>query len=542
MDIRKVRSMLLLLLISSSVAAVAPVMAIEGAVESGANKTNVLPGSTNDDGSWGGWFENLFSDGLYGTLSALNSIGLLRPVVSPVVSIVGSQTTLLGPPTPELLGEVTNRAINMFDVELADGEKRKNWEQLDKEFKEKIFIGPNHSATKISSPAFKQELESLGQACFVKGNTAKLLVDGPESFKRRYELIDSAKKQIYIMAWAIDNDETGKKYAAHLAAAARKGVEVKVMLDGNVFTRNKHLETIEMMKASGVQFIPWKSPVHGAYGMHSKLMVVDGKSFITGGMNMGNCYSHAYEAVPDWRNWVDPNHYGCWRDTDVEIAGPAASLAIDAFAKLWNGQKPTEEAKVTTERCEDNGTCDVAMISHLPGPKGDNNILGMYLKAIYGAEKQIDIENAYYVTMKPIQEALIDAVKRGVKVRLFTNSDKSADEAMVAAPIIASLPPLIDAGVEVYLRKGTTMHSKFMIIDDEFTTIGSYNLNPRSEHIDTELNAVVFDKNFAENTRKVFDIDISPEKATKITKVEELPQDIFSFSSRFAARHFYEHL
>jgi cardiolipin synthase len=164
------------------------------------------------------------------------------------------------------------------------------------------------------------------------------------------------------------------------------------------------------------------------------------------------------------------------------------------------------------------------------------------IKAIYGATRVINIENAYFVPIPALTEALLSARARGVEVNIFTNSKYSIDEeARVLSDVsMKSLLPLFKAGANIYLKKGDTLHSKFMTVDGIFCSIGSYNLHPRGERYDSEMNVNILDQEGVSYLDKVFKDDIS-NLAVKITSETQLVPEQGWFS-KIIEKYFYSQL
>ena len=142
------------------------------------------------------------------------------------------------------------------------------------------------------------------------------------------------------------------------------------------------------------------------------------------------------------------------------------------------------------------------------------------LKAIYGASTLINIENAYVIMMPALKAALLDALARGVQVNVLTNSAASVDEPMVSVPILKSLPDLLNAGARIYLKKGDTLHSKFITVDGLFCQVGSFNLHPRSIRYENEMAVNILGPQKTMELDAVFNRDIS--QAQQITRFEQL--------------------
>lgn len=152
------------------------------------------------------------------------------------------------------------------------------------------------------------------------------------------------------------------------------------------------------------------------------------------------------------------------------------------------------------------------------------------LKGIREAQSTIEIENAYIVLFPALKTELQSAIQRGVKVRVLTNSHISVDEPIIAIPILRSAYDLAQMGAEVYLKKGHTLHSKLAIFDDQHTMVMSYNLHPRSERIEEEMALLIKDRKINADMKRIFEADISSEKAIKINRAEEIqiPENVIA--------------
>jgi cardiolipin synthase len=255
--------------------------------------------------------------------------------------------------------------------------------------------------------------------------------------------------------------------------------------------------------------ITWRNPSRPFDGQHRKLTIVDGARMIAGGRNIGDAYSHLNE-----------EEERAWRDTDMYVTGPAVAAARDLFARVWNDQIATRELpyepipeETSAPPFEGPGSAPVAVVDHRPGL--DEHVLLSTLIAFDAARTTIDIENAYFVRMPPVEAALLAALSRGVRVRILTNSADSCDEPIVAYAILRSLDVLRDAGAEIYLKQGQTLHGKFHMIDGVFSAIGSYNLHPRSYRLEEEVMLYVRGQATAKALLEVFELDLRAAKAVE---------------------------
>ncbi|MCM2303834.1 MAG: phosphatidylserine/phosphatidylglycerophosphate/cardiolipin synthase family protein [Elusimicrobia bacterium] len=356
--------------------------------------------------------------------------------------------------------------------------------------------GPGE-ASLFAEPGFVKEYEALAGAAFTDGNSAKPLIDGPASFKVRFGLMRKAKKSIFIQSWAFYDDATGNAAADLLIARKREGLDVKIMVDGKT-TAAHGAAVLARMAAAGVEIVYFNDAARRYDGLHTKILLVDGVHAIVGGMNFGDDYSHMGAGKK-------------WRDTDLYYRGRAAGQTARFMAALWNAQVAAQGLAHglmgPPSVFPASGKARMSFLAD--GPEGEATIMLAYLKAIAGASAVINIENAYLITMPQLREALLGALRRGVKVNILTNSAESIDEPIVIAPILASLPELIAAGATVSLKRGDTLHSKFMTVDGLFSIVGSFNLHPRSLRYEHELIVSALDARLAAALDRAFAADMA---------------------------------
>lgn len=363
-------------------------------------------------------------------------------------------------------------------------------------------------ASLFAEPAFVNEFENLSGIPFRSGNAVTPLIDGPASFAERERLIRGARKSVRMMVWGYYDDLTGERTRDLLIAKKSEGLDVKVMVDGNI-SNFIGMASLQALSDAGIEVARFRDPARKYDGMHAKLLVVDGEYAITGGMNIGDKYSH-----------LNPSAHH-WRDTDVLFSGPAASEAAAVFAENWNeqaalqGLSRVEEAKPSPQ---EKGPAAASLVYQ----RADREpvIYLSMLKAMYGASSSINIENAYFVTIPSLKTALADAIARGVKVTILSNSAQSNNEPILTGIMMESLAEMAGTGAEVYVKEGETLHSKFMTVDGAFATVGSYNFHPKSIRHEREITLNVLDGSFAREMEEAFGKDLG--LARRITKPEEL--------------------
>jgi len=405
------------------------------------------------------------------------------------------------------------------------------------EISEKVLAavkGSRYEARKAGSPSllreegFINEMEALSGAKFRPGGAAEFLVNGPASFAAKDRLMKAAKKTIYVATYAIYDDVTGNETTEILLAKKKEGLEIKFMTDDTMaFVFGA--KNLKRMAAAGIDVVRYRETGRTHDYLHVKMLIVDGEYSIVGGLNYGDPYSHK-----------NPNGLK-WRDTDVLYTGPAVTDSVRAFAGLWNSQvkEPARQVPAPREEAAGTGQARIAVTLQNP-PTLAPSILLSVLKAIYGATERINIENAYIVAIPAITRAIVEARERGVEVNVLTNSKESIDSdgKSFADSILLSVKAFSDAGANVYLKQGETLHSKFMTVDGIFCSVGSYNFHPRGERYDTELNVSILDPASVAQIDAVFARDIAEARKADTKALSPKP----GLLSRIMERYFFAQL
>ncbi|HBE89094.1 MAG TPA: hypothetical protein DDW67_08155 [Elusimicrobia bacterium] len=363
----------------------------------------------------------------------------------------------------------------------------------------------------LEDEGFIRELEDASGARFTAGNDTDYLIDGPESFAAKDALIMGARETLFVASWAFYDDETGYAAADLLIEAKRRGVDVRVMVDGKVALSHGP-RALKRMERAGIEVLRYQEIGRRHDIWHVKTSIADWTTAITGGMNFGDAYSHRGDGAK-------------WRDTDVRYSGPAAYDTALIFRGEWNAQAAVPGAKITRipappARPGSYGSARIAPV--LQNPPTDSKILLSMIKAMYGATREINVENAYFVALPAVTRALLDALHRGVAVNVLTNSPDSLNGQCksMGVPLLKSLAVLKAEGAGVYVKTGDTLHSKFMTVDGVFANVGSYNLHPRGERYDTELNVNILGRGDVAELDEAFLADIAA--ARRIDRVEDL--------------------
>ena len=350
-----------------------------------------------------------------------------------------------------------------------------------------------------ADPQFERALGSLLGPGLTHGNEVTELLNGDQIFPPMLAAIRAAQKSITFETYIYWSGDIGKQFADALAERARAGVKVHVLLDwvGSAKIEDSYLDE---MKSAGVQIEKFHKPQW--YNLarlnnrtHRKLLVVDGNMGFTGGVGI----------APAWVGHAqDPDH---WRDSHYQVRGPAVAQMQATFLDNW--------LKVTGKVLHGDvyfpplaavGTQKAQMFSSSPS-SGSESMQIMYHLAITAADHSVDLSVAYFVPDALTRELLLDALKRGVRVRLITPGENTDTETVKAASR-ATWGELLQAGAEIYEYGPTMYHCKVMIVDQLLVSVGSTNFDNRSFRLNDEANLNVLDAKFAQRQTKVFEDDI----------------------------------
>jgi len=348
-------------------------------------------------------------------------------------------------------------------------------------------------------PQFERALGSLLGPGIVGGNAVMELLNGDQIFPPMLAAIKSAQKSVTFETYIYWSGDIGKQFADALSERARAGVPVHVLLDwvGSAKMEESYLSE---MKAAGVLIEKFHKP-HW-YNLarlnnrtHRKLLVVDGQVGFTGGVGI----------APAWTGHAqDPDH---WRDSHYLVRGPAVAQMQATFLDNWlkvTGKVLHGEAYFPA--IAPAGGQKAQMFSSSPS-SGSESMQLMYHLAITAAERSIDLSVAYFVPDDLTRKLLMDALARGVRVRLVTPGEHTDTETVKAASR-ATWGELLQAGAEIYEYGPTMYHCKVMIVDQLLVSVGSTNFDNRSFRLNDEANLNVYDAAFAQRQTQVFEDDI----------------------------------
>jgi len=352
----------------------------------------------------------------------------------------------------------------------------------------------------LDDPRFTHELGVLLGPPFLQGTQARALLNGDEIFPPMLAAIRAAKVSITFETYIYWSGDIGRAFAGALAERARKGVKVHVLLDWVGSAKMDDSLVAEMAKA-GVQVKRFHPPHWSHLGRlnnrtHRKLLVIDGRVGFTGGVGV----------APQWTGRAqDPAH---WRDTHFEVKGPVVAQMQSVFIDNW--------IKVTGDvlhgpmyfpALAPAGPAAAQMFSSSPSG-GSESMQLMYLLAVTAATRSIDLSAAYFVPDALTLQALVDALKRGVRLRIVVPG-KHIDSDAVRGASRATWGPLLRAGATIAEYEPTMYHCKLMIVDGLLTSVGSTNFDNRSFRLNDEATLNIVDKTFASAQTAAFEADLA---------------------------------
>jgi cardiolipin synthase len=360
------------------------------------------------------------------------------------------------------------------------------------------------------------------------GNRVRLLEDGPATYRAMHEAILAARDHVNLETYILDDDEVGQRFAQALIDKQREGVQVNLIRD-SVGTIGTPAAFFQRMVDSGIRVLEF-NPVNPADARkdwslnqrdHRKLLIVDGRIAFLGGINISSVYSGgSFHSGSRARLQTGPP----WRDTDLQLEGPVVAELQKLFLATWQSQKGAPLAdRNYFPPPEVAGTQVVRAIGSSPD-EPFSLIYATLLSAIGSAETSIHLTNAYFAPDPQLLAALEAAAARGVDVRLILPS-RTDSELMFHAGR-SYYTQLLRAGVKIHERRDVILHSKTVLVDGVWATVGSTNLDWRSFLHNHELNAVVLGAEFGSQLQAMFDRDLAGSDAIALDKWQRRSLDL----------------
>lgn len=357
-------------------------------------------------------------------------------------------------------------------------------------------------------PAFPESAEavaSLTGSILVPGNAVRVVHDGA-FFDELIADIEQATLHVHIETYIWGNGEVSDRVSAALLEAARRGAQVRVVMDA--VGGRAGLEELDVLREAGgevVQFRPmgvdhWHSQ---NYRDHRKLVVVDGRvAWVMG---------HGF--ADEWLgSGQDEDH---WRDTALRMEGPVVTRLQSEFARAWMSASGVGFVDpTTTEPQPARGDAAIHVVASSLGQRV-SSVAVLFELAVKAARQELVISTPYFVPSAHIVEAIEDAAKRGVRVRLLVPGDTN-DSRTVRHATHALLPGLLEAGVLAWENDEVMVHQKIMVVDGLWSHVGSTNMDMRSLEMSEEMSVGVLDAATAAELTLAFERDLA--RSTPITR------------------------
>ncbi len=331
-------------------------------------------------------------------------------------------------------------------------------------------------------------------------NQATLLINASQKYEALFRAIEEARQHVHLEYYIIYDDGVGNRLRELLIRKAGEGVEVRLIYDhlGSWGLSKKYLQSL---KDGGVKVFPFlpvrlsffKSKIN--HRNHRKIVIVDGKIAFVGGINIADYY---LSGLPE---------LGSWRDTHVMLKGDAVRWLQSIFMLDWIfvSREQISNAMRYFPAHHIRNECTVQIASS--GPDSDwATIMQTYFAAINTATHQLYIATPYFVPNESMLTALCAAALRGVDVRLMMS--ERSDSSITQWASMSYVETMLEAGVRVFLYSKGITHSKLLMADGEFCSVGTANMDVRSFEHNFEVNALFYDKNFTRQVEEMFVQDL----------------------------------
>ncbi len=396
---------------------------------------------------------------------------------------------------------------------------------------------------------------------FTGNNSVVLLHTGHDKFEAMFAAIRQAKHYVHLEYFNFRNDSIGMALFQLLGEKVKEGVEVRALFDsfGNSSNdsplKKSHLTEIRRMGIKIEEFDPIKFPWinHAYHRDHRKIVVIDGAVCFTGGMNVADYYINGRP------------EYGEWRDMHMQLTGDAVAQYESIFARMWwqqTGEVLLNE-RYAPAAAEESGAASVGEVFQniVPAvrpredfrlladntPSAGHKVIGVvdrrpretakhmrraYVAALDAAREHIQIVNPYPVNVKSVRRAMRRALKRGVRLEIMVSA--KSDVPITPDVVGLEMKKLASRGAEVYYNQTGFHHSKVMMIDGRFCTVGSTNLDARSFLFDYEVNSFILDQPTTRQLQDIFEQD--KQHCTRFQASDYRRQ--FNLGHRITARFF----
>ncbi|UUO08840.1 cardiolipin synthase [Blastopirellula sp. J2-11] len=357
--------------------------------------------------------------------------------------------------------------------------------------------------------------ENLAEFPFSRKNSIRLLVNGEATFDAIFAAIATAEKYVLVQFYILRDDELGRALQQQLIDRAKAGVHVSVLYD-EIGSYGLSRNYVAELREAGALIVPFHTTKGRGnrfqlnFRNHRKIVVVDGQTAYVGGHNVGDEYMGR-----------DPK-IGPWRDTHVELRGPAVQAVQRSFLEDWNWA--THELP-PVEWIPEPSDDDQQVLVVPTGPADDiERCTLFFVQAINMAQKRVWIASPYFVPDPPVIAALQLAAIRGCDVRIIL--PERPDHILVYLSAFSFIAEAAPSGVRFFRYEPGFLHQKVVLIDDHFAAVGTANLDNRSFHLNFEIMIAAADHQFASEVAQMLEEDF---EQCREAHADELAQQSYAF-------------
>jgi cardiolipin synthase len=356
-------------------------------------------------------------------------------------------------------------------------------------------------AAPITSDQFRRELQALTNSRFSDGVSVEPLPNGEQFYPAEINAIKGAQKSVNVEAYIFERGDVTKQVIEALTERARAGVQVRMVVDamGSFSTPKRYFK--DLQNAGGhVEFyhpLRWNTWMRSNNRTHREMTIVDGREGFIGGAGFAD-------------HWLeDKDKHPRWRDTMFRVRGEAVTALQGTFVENWlESSGELLSGDDFFPQLGKPGTATTFLIASSPSQGGSTRGRILFQTMLASAKQSLDITTPYFLPDDSLKKALIEARKRGVRVRILVPGGKS-DHLMTRASSRRTYGDLLLAGAQISEYQPAMIHAKIMIVDGVWSIVGSTNFDNRSFGINDEVNLAALDPQLAASLTRQFEKDLS---------------------------------
>jgi len=374
----------------------------------------------------------------------------------------------------------------------------------------------NQETSPLSLPLLLKMSQLLLNTCHCPPtgqNNVQVLNSGKEIFQAMLQAMSAAEHHIHLETYIFRDDQIGNRFLQLMEEKAACGVKVRLIIDG-VGSFGLKPSRLKDLKKNGVEvhiFFPVRFTLLRNkinFRNHRKILVVDGRTGFVGGANIGDDYLGLYPEI------------GNWRDTHLQINGPAVAYLQRIFLQDWlylTKYKELTDIEKYFPKAKAYGNTVIQIAAD--GPDTElQSIMQAFCSAIFGATRYIRLTSPYFIPNETILNGLKTAALSGIKVQILL--PQNPDHKLVFWAAHSYLQELLTCGVEIYMYKDGFLHAKVMTVDDSLAIVGTANMDQRSFSLNFEVNAVIYDAEVVKRLNADFNADLQKSTLIKLSDFE----------------------